>query len=181
MTLQNQTEILAWRMWLLAFSLFPAVACDSYVEPSYHTPETVIAMQGIWKWDANASFQTDSATYMLDITGGTMVVGETTSKEWPYYLPATLNGTRLRCKRGNTIVWEVPVEGISVRAGRAMLAVTLSFQISTPFGTLPFDCRAWGPEDTTGPDEWSGTLVVDERQTVLANGGFGSFTGTKKR
>lgn len=181
MTSPHQTEFLARGMWLLAFSLLPAVACDSHVGSSYPAPESVTAMQGIWKWDATASFKADSVTYMLDITDGTMVVGETTSKEWPYNFSATLNGTMLRCKKENSVVWEVPVEGVSVRAGRAMLAVTLSFRISTPLGTLPFDCRTWRPEDKTGPDEWSGTLNVDERFTVLANGGKGSFTGTKKR
>jgi hypothetical protein len=181
MTPVYQIALLVGRMWMLAVSLLPAVACVSNVEPSYPTPESVTAMQGVWKFDANASCKADSTTYTLDITDGTMVVGETTSEEWPYYCAATLNGTSLRCRKGNSVVWEVPVEGLSVSAGRAILAVTLSFRISTPLGTLTFDCRTWRQEDKTGPDEWSGTLIVDERQTVLTMSGVGSFTGMKKR
>jgi hypothetical protein len=169
-------------MWLLDIAFLVGVGCDHPVDPTYATPDSVTAMEGNWRLDANITFKVDTVAYMLDISDGAMVVGETTSRKWPYDLPATLNGTKLRCKRGNAVVWEVPVEGLPVHAGRAIAVLTLTFQTATPFDTLTFECSAGRfPEDKAGPDEWSGTVFLDDPSTAIAVDGVGSFTATRKR
>lgn len=155
-------------------------ACES-TEPDYPIPDSVADMEGVWKFDASITHNTDSITYILNIESATLVVGKTTSKGWPYYLPATLSGTNLICKIGShRMVWEVPLEGLPVDAGRAIVIAGFGFKISTPFGIFDFDCAAgWRTDDKTGPDELSGRVYIDNLSTLIENDGRGYFTASK--
>jgi len=138
-------------------------------------------MEGVWKFDASITHNTDSITYILNIESATLVVGKTTSKGWPYDLPATLSDTNLICKIGShRVVWEVPLEKLPVDAWRAIIIAGLDFKISTPFGIFDFDCKAgWRTEDKTGPDELSGRVYIDNLSTSVEDDGRGYFTASK--
>ena len=154
------------------------ISCgENSSEPHNNIPKEVLDIEGEWQFEAYSSFMENR----LDISDGLLTIDKTMSEGWPYILNGTLSNTSLKCiKDINVVLWEEPLEGVSVQLGRGILAMGIEFDIPSSIGVISFDCSAGlFPEDIIKFDYISGEVRIDVSSTNVAIDGYGRFTATK--